>query len=305
MLIKLLTLFLVFLEILGEKTLAIKTESVLKNLTFFNNSSSTLIREEVNLNLKPPLEKKYKENPPSLTADSILVLDASTSQVLFEKDSTKKLPIASLTKIMTAVVVLENYNLDEVLSVPKEAVGLLPGSVIYLKEGERVTVENLLYGLLLYSGNDCAYTLASKIEKLQFVSKMNEKAKQLGLKDTYFEEPSGLSSKNVSTARDLAFLFLYALKNENFSKITRTNEILVTSVDQTITHRLKNTNRLLRDYPGTFSGKTGYTEEAGHCLIVAVNHADRKIIAVVLGADVDQFEETKKLLNWCFKTYVF
>lgn len=273
---------------------------VIKSQTFPLKSLTQIPKLEA---FAPLPVKTGKSKEPSLGASSVLALDLSTAKILYEKNADEKIPIASLTKIMTALIVLENYDQDEILTVPKEATGLLPGAVIYLREGEKMTVSNLLYGLLLYSGNDCAYTLSSKIGEKKFVRLMNEKAKALGFKNTQFVDSAGLKGENVSTARELAFLFALALRNQNFSKIVKTNEITITSVDKTISHPLKNTNKLLREYEGTYAGKTGYTEEAGHCLVTGTSRGGRKILTVVMKSPKNQFEESKKLLDWVYGNY--
>ena len=259
---------------------------------------------EIDLDKISPLPtKRPKVKEPQTIAEGVIILDIPTAKILYQKNPDRKFPIASLTKIMTALVVLENYHLSDVIVVPKEATNVLPGATIYLREGERMTVSNLLYGLLLYSGNDAAYTLSSKMGQEKFVQEMNEKARKLGLLNTRYIDSSGLSEKNISTVKELAFLTAFTLRNPTFAKIVKTNETTITSVDGQIAHPLKNTNKLLREYSGTYAGKTGYTEEAGHCLIAAVERDGHQVLSVVLNSPSDQFKESMRLLDWTFGAY--
>ena len=248
-----------------------------------------------------PLKQNKKEKP-YLNAQGGIVIDLPTSQILFAQNIEKRFPIASLTKIMTALVALENYNLKDILTVPPEAISV-SGSKINLRTGEQMTVENLLYGLLLYSGNDAAVTLSSGIGRENFVAKMNEKAKNLGLNSLFYQDEIGLDPQNTANLKDLALLSSFALKNPVFSKIVKTNETTIYSADGQIAHPLKNTNRLLRDFPGTYGVKTGFTLEAGHCLIAAVQRGETKVLSIVVGAPADQFKESEKLLDWIFSSY--
>lgn len=318
MLAKIFIILLISLELLGVSnaqskadnlSLALFKKPLKEYLVFKGNNNLSKVRQDINLKKNccaiktpPPLKISKLKDPP-ITAEGAAILDTATSKFLFEKNPQKIFPIASLTKIMTALIAIENYRLDDVIVVPKEATNVLPGALIYLQEGEKITVKGLLYGLLLYSGNDAALALSSKMGEKQFVEKMNEKAKLLGLSSAHYDDPSGLSSSNKSTTLDLAHLTNYALTNSIFAKITKTNEITITSTDGKIAHPLKNTNRLLRDYQGTYGGKTGYTEEAGHCLIVAVEQQGHKIISVVLKSGNDQFKESREILDWIFAVY--
>jgi len=309
MLTKLFLIIIIFLEMLGIPKAQEKLEKWVYSV--FKRPVVQIQKEPDvgNLNridlakVNPWLVKKRQAREPVLTAEGIVVLDLDSSEILYQKNPDQQFSIASLTKIMTAIVALENYNQTDVITTPKEATNLLPGSVIYLQEGEEMTVLNLLYGLLLYSGNDAAYTLASKIGQDKFVSLMNQKAKALGFSKTYFVEPSGLEQGNVSTPREIAFLMGYALRNPVFAKIVKTDQTEIVSTGGQIRHPLKNTNQLLREYTGTYGGKTGYTEQAGHSLVVAVERGGHEIISVVLKASQDQFKETKSLLDWVFLVY--
>ncbi|MBO5318134.1 MAG: D-alanyl-D-alanine carboxypeptidase, partial [Oscillospiraceae bacterium] len=184
-----------------------------------------------------------------------LLLDADTGRVIYEKSADQQALIASTTKIMTALVVCEQTNVLDRMRIPKEAVGI-EGSSMYLQEGEVLTVQELLYGLMLHSGNDAAVALAiycgGTVEG--FCGMMNDKARQLGLSNTHFENPNGLDSPgHYSTARDLAVLTAYALKNPVFAKTVATKTIRVGN------RSLRNHNKLLWQYPDATGVKTGYT----------------------------------------------
>lgn len=311
MLTKLLVASIVFLEILKVpnaeglvtnwslsvfKRPIIQQDKTLEDKNTFNN----IDLDKIPL---PPIRKQNATNP-YVSTYGVLLMDMDTSKILYQKNQDKKYSLASLTKIMTAIIALENYQLKDVVVVPKESTQMI-GSKINLKPDEKLTVESLLYGLLLYSGNDAAYTLASKIGIDNFVRKMNKKAKDLGLNDMHFVDPAGLQADNTTSLHDLAFLAKYALQNPKFAQIVKTESIEISSIDGAIRHPLKNTNKLLRDYPGTFGVKTGYTEEAGHCLISAVEREGHRVLAVVLHHPSDQFKESMQLFDWVFKSYVW
>jgi D-alanyl-D-alanine carboxypeptidase len=268
------------------------------------------------------LEKKIKiHNYPkkielvpavNIQAESVELIDSQTKYPLFEKNPTNSVPIASITKVMTAIIVLDNYKLDEIVQVAKEDTEV-NGSKVFLKTGERMTVENLLYSMLMPSGNDAAITLATyKQSKEKFVELMNKKAQDLGLKDTKFMDPAGLNDQGRSTARDIAILFSYALNNAEFIKIISTAEKTVSSVDGSETHDLKNSNRLTTgEIPmdGVIGGKTGFTPDAGHTLVAGAKRNNNIIVGVVLNtysnANSASAEEMRKLLSYGFDAYTF
>jgi D-alanyl-D-alanine carboxypeptidase len=307
MLAKIILLVTVLLEAMGLPVLAtplgktgyrlIRPTSSFRDYPF---SFDSLGLDFSQIPLRPQRKVIFQE--PSFAAEGIIALDLPTSTILYQKNSDKVFSLASLTKIMTAIIVLDNYKLDEEIVTPPEAV-VVSGSKINLRPGEVLKVKDLLYGLLLYSGNDAAYTLASKLGTERFVAKMNQKAQDLGLKTLYFVDPIGLDKDNRGSLKDVAFLASVALRYPLFAEIVRTNEYTIFSVDRKLQHPLKNTNRLLREYPGTFGVKTGYTEEAGHCLISAVEREHHRVLAVVLHHPNDQFAESKKLFDWIFASY--
>lgn len=243
--------------------------------------------------------------PAEITARSAVVMDVDSKVILFSKEPDLKLLPASLTKIVTALVALENYQLSDVLTVKHLYV---EGAQMGLFENEVISVENLLYGLLLPSGNDAAFTLAENFPGgfEQFITAMNKKTTQLGLKNTHFTNPTGEEDANhFSTAWDLAHLASYAMNNPVFAKIVSTPQITVSNSDQTRWHDLKNINILLKENLGVKGIKTGWTEEAGGCLIAYVERGKRKIIVVVLKSENEdtRFEDAKALIEWAFTTH--
>jgi len=267
------------------------------------------------LNLELPVPSLYPVNytgqkPPLLTARSAVVMDKNSSVVIYAKNENLWILPASTVKIMTALVALDYYQPEEVL-----VVGEVNdfGQTIELIPGERITVKNLLYGLLVSSANDAALVLAQNYPGGQkaFVTAMNRKAAALNLGNTYFANPTGLDSDeegnlltdfSYTTALDLARLTVEAFKNPLFSQIVKTEEITITDVSGKITHQLFNLNQLLGKVEGLKGGKTGWTEEAGECLVTYTEKESREIITVVLGSQ-DRFGETKKLIDWVFANY--
>lgn len=241
--------------------------------------------------------------PPNLSAISAIVLDPTTNFIFFEKYSEKRVPIASTTKIMTALVALYHYSLDDILVVQDLIVGK-NGSSMGLRLGEKITVESLLYGLLLNSGNDAAYVLAQNYPGgvKEFIGAMNQKSIDLALNNTHFDNPAGFDSPNhYSSASDLSKIAVYLQRNEVFSKIVTTRQISVTSVDGNIIHKLINLNKLLA-FPEYLGIKTGYSSVAKENLVAAVKKDDHQILTVVLGSN-DRFGETKALVDWVFENF--
>jgi D-alanyl-D-alanine carboxypeptidase (penicillin-binding protein 5/6) len=248
-----------------------------------------------------PVNKGVSE-PPSLSAHSLMALDANSMVTLYEKEANLRLLPASTTKIMTALVVLEHYPLDQVLTVKEMKVD---GNQIKLLPGERITVENLLYGTLVGSGNDAALVLAENFPggTEAFVEAMNQKAKDLGLLDTHFTNPIGLDKAgHYSTAKDLAKLTVEAIKNSVFLRIVSTSAVAISDVTGEINHFLKNTNELIGKLEGVRGVKTGWTQNAGECLITLTERNGEKVVTVVLGSQ-DRFGETQKLIEWIFTNF--
>ena len=233
-----------------------------------------------------------------VSAKSAFLLDVESNTVLFEKSADVKLPMASLTKIMTSVVVLETMNLGSIITVKKEDI-LVEGSSMYLTESEQISVGDLLTGLLLTSGNDAANVLASAYPggSDAFIDKMNAKAFELGLTSTCFANPSGLTADNhYSTARELAILTAYALSNEVFSDTVALKSAKVGS------RTLVNHNKMLSYYDGAIGVKTGYTKLAGRCLVSAAKVGDALLVCVTLNAP-DDWNDHIKLFNFGFNSF--
>ncbi len=234
----------------------------------------------------------------ALSAQKAYVLDAVSGRVLFEKNPDRQSLIASTTKIMTALVVCEQCNVLDRMRIPKEAVGI-EGSSMYLQEGEVLTIQELLYGLMLRSGNDAAVALAiycgGTVEG--FAELMNDKARVLGLRNTHFVNPNGLdASGHYSTARDLAVLAAYAMENPVFRQTVSTKTIKVGE------RYLTNHNKLLWRVEGADGVKTGYTKAAGRILVSSATRDDRRIIAVTID-DGDDWNDHTRLLNEGFSRY--
>ncbi len=234
----------------------------------------------------------------AVSAEKAILLDAISGRVLYEKNADAQSLIASTTKIMTALVVCEQCNVLDRMRIPKEAVGI-EGSSMYLKEGEVLTLQELLYGLMLSSGNDAAVALAiycgGTVEG--FAELMNDKARILGMKNTHFENPNGLDSPgHYSTARDLAVLAAYAMENPIFAKTVSTKSIRVGE------RYLTNHNKLLWRVEGADGVKTGFTKAAGRILVSSATRDDRRLIAVTLNAPGDWQDHTV-MLNDGFARY--
>ncbi len=238
---------------------------------------------------------------PILNAQSAILIEASTGRILYEKNAEEKCAMASTTKIMTALVAIENGNLQDVVTISKHAAAT-SGSTINLQIGEQITVNDLLYGLMLSSGNDAAVALAEHIAGSEeaFLAMMNQKASSLGLVNTHFATVHGLDhEQHYSTAYDMAILASVCMKNETFRTIVSTTE---THISQRSLH---NTNDLLFTYAGATGIKTGYTGNAGRCLISSAKRDGMEMIAVVLGCEskTTRFSDSRKLLDYGFKNY--
>lgn len=235
---------------------------------------------------------------PSTSAKCCIVMDADTGEVIYEHEADQKALIASTTKIMTAVVALEHLPLDQKFKIPAQACNI-EGSSMYLKVGEELTVEELLYGMMLQSGNDAAIALALACSDSvrEFVALMNLKAQELHLTQTHFENPNGLDGEtHHSSARDLAKLTQYAMKNETFSKIVSTKAISVSG------RSLTNHNRLLRQCDGCIGVKTGYTKAAGRTLVSCAERNGRRIIIVTL-CDSNDWKDHAQLYDYAFSRF--
>lgn len=240
-----------------------------------------------------------------LQSEAAILIEKESGRVLFEKNSRERRKIASLTKIMTAIVAVENCNMEEMTVIGKNP-AMLGGSVVGLKYNSKVSLENLMYGMLLKSGNDCALAIAEHVagNKEEFSKLMNEKAKDIGAKDTFFTNPHGLDTEeNYSTAYDIALITKYALNNKYITNILNTNNITLDFGG--INKNLTNTNRLLRTTDFCVGGKTGFTNGANRCLMAVGKKNNMTLIAIILGAETTdiRFNEAKKLLEYGLNNY--
>lgn len=235
-----------------------------------------------------------------ISAKSAIVYEPVTGTVLYEKNADERMLIASTTKIMTALVALENCALDESVRIKQEYTAV-EGSLMYLKAGESYTVEELLYGLMLASGNDAALAIAGHVAggPEQFAGLMNDKCAELGLENTHFENPHGLDApEHYSTARDLALMTAAAMENETFCKIFSTVSRSINGVSY------KNHNKLLTSCEGCTGGKTGYTDAAGRILVSSAKRNGMELICVTI-SDPQDWDDHRALYDECYEKYRF
>lgn len=257
-------------------------------------------------------KKEFPPNPvisqnatfPIISAQGVLAVDLESGVTLFEKDADKALLPASTTKIVTALVAMNAFDKDDVIEVGNISI---EGQKMRLIGGEKITVSDLLYGLLVFSANDAAEALTQNYPggRDGFILAMNDFAGSLHLDNTNFTNPSGLDGNGdniVSTARDLTRIATYAMKNPEFAKIVGTKEITVRSVDERFVHKLVSVNELLGEVPGVLGVKTGWTESARENLVTYIERDGHKVMLAVLGSQ-DRFGETKELITWIFANY--
>lgn len=238
----------------------------------------------------------------SLSAQSAILINASSCEVIFEYNANEKRGMASTTKIMTAIVAIENSDLDQKYTIPDDAVGV-EGSSLYLKSGETMTMRDLLTGLLLQSANDAAEAIAiivgGSVEG--FAEMMNKKAAELGLSHTHFTNPHGLSdTDHYTTAHELALITAYALKNETFKSICSLTKASLPGTDHP--RVVKNHNKLLLSYSGAYGVKTGFTKATGRCLVSAAERNGVELISVTLNAP-DDWNDHSTMLDYGFSLY--
>lgn len=235
-----------------------------------------------------------------LSANFACLISEDTGEIIYSKNEHTPHAMASTTKIMTAIIVLEKANLDDLVTVSYEA-STQEGSSIYLKSGEKISVKSLLYGMMLNSGNDAAYALAEHISQNidAFSSLMTDYAKKIGAENTNFKNPNGLDADgHISTAYDMAVITSYALKNPQFKEIVSTKNAQISTSSGTT--YLKNHNKLLWNYDGCTGVKTGYTKSTGRCLVSSAEIDGKKLIAVTLDAP-DDWNDHKKMLDFGFE----
>ena len=268
----------------------------------------------------------------AIVVNAIEPFNLDGNKILYQNNIDQILPIASLTKLMTALIVLENMQPEEIVTVSEKAIAAY-GDQGSLAVDEKITAQNLLYALLMESSNDAAMALAEHydknlrsylsttslhskdvesqdttlIDELSFVDLMNKKAEELGLNNTHFIDPSGYEMFNVSTAREIVQMVKYSFHQPLIWQILKTPTINLSSADRKINHYWVNTDELLNRLPNIIGGKTGYTEEAQGCLILVIEYPSEaeikeRLITVVLGAQ-ERFLETEKLIEWVEKAY--
>lgn len=276
------------------------TEDVLLSLQIPQNNASVAGIQKYNI---PPVSKNIP--PPQLSSRSVLIKDLGTDTILFQKDASTPLPIASTTKIMTALVASEYFKQNSSLTV-HDGAGT-EGAKVGLINGESLTFRSMLYGMLLSSGNDAAFAIAENYPGgvLGFVSSMNKKVSDLNLPNTHFDNPAGFDSpRHFSSAQDLAKITEEALKNYQLARIFATKETNIISLDKKYTHQLRNLNRLLSQVKGVLGVKTGYTQGAKENLVTLVDRDFHQILTVILGSN-DRFGETTALIEWAYENFTW
>lgn len=233
--------------------------------------------------------------PGEITAEGIYIVELETFTPLYEKNAHTQFFPASTTKIVTALVAADLYDPNQIVSVQVEP---LDGQVMGLDPGERITVENLLYGILVHSGNDAAYALANEYGFDNFIQLMNVKAKSLHMTNSHFVNPAGLDDQNQFTSPfDLALAARELIQNPALSKMVSTKEIIISDVDYKKFHTLTNVNKLLGEVQGLGGLKTGYTELAGENLVSFYRNDDHDYIIVMLKS-ADRFADTTSIVTW-------
>jgi D-alanyl-D-alanine carboxypeptidase len=273
-------------------------------------SGQVIIPDQIVTNLTKRPSKVFPPSPvlasdssfPILSAQGALAVDLDSGISLYEKNPDTKLLPASTTKIVTALVALDFYPLDQIVTVGKIKV---VGQKMGLYPGEQISVGNLLNGLLVFSANDAAEVLARAYPEgyEAFITAMNQKAKDLAMVNSYFQNPAGLDgTSQITTAKDLIRVSEVAMRNPEFAKMVGTKSVSFTDTTGKIKYNLKNINELLGVVPGVLGVKTGWTENARENLVTYIERDGHKVMIAVLGSQ-DRFGETKELINWIFANY--
>jgi len=274
------------------------------------NFSFAILEDNEQINIKEIKEEivetaKTLAEEPKLNSRVALIYDRASGRILYEKNGNKQTPMASTTKIMTAIIVIEHGNLEEIVNINAKAAGT-GGSRLGLKKNDKITVRDLLYGLMLKSGNDAAVALAIHIGGSieGFAELMNNKAQEMGLVNTHFVTPHGLDMEgHYTTAYELAKITDYALKIDKIKEIVSTKTYTVTI--NGYSKNIANTNELLGSLNGVYGVKTGFTNGAGRCLVTVCKRGDLDIITVVIGADTKKYrtQDSIKLIEYANKNY--
>ena len=259
------------------------------NRQLFNQQAQ---KTDIKINPIPYLKYSYY---PEISAEGVYVVDLPSFTPIMKRNEHEHLFPASTTKIITALVAYDVYKPDEIITVKQT---ISEGQIMGLVQNEKITVENLLYGVLVYSGNDAAYVLADNYGEQKFLDLMNKKALSLNMKDSHFTNPAGFDDNSqLSSPFDLALAARELLKNKFLSKIVSIKEITISDVDFKYFHKLSNVNQLLGEIQGIGGLKTGYTENAGENLVSFYKKNSHQFIIVILRSQ-DRFEDTKKIVKW-------
>lgn len=266
-------------------------------------AETSFLTASLNPNFRPIRNWSIEE--PEIKAKAAGIFDLDGNKFLFQKNIKEKLPIASLTKIITAIITLENLALEDIITVSKKAI-MAEGENGNLIVNEKLTVRDLLYIMLMESSNDAAVVLSSATDT-NFMDLTNQKIQELGLKNTYLVDPTGISQWNYSTIFELAQIVKYSLNQPLIWQILGVNETEISSQEQIAKHHLSNTNKLLVSIPDMIGGKTGFTEEAGGCMITLIKIPDnpgKYFITLIFGSENRELE-TKQLIEWTQKAYIW
>lgn len=278
--------------------------NLLSYITVFANTSN-VEKPIQNENISETMQTN--KNSPIVNSKNIIVIDRKTLTPIYEKNAYEKVAMASTTKILTCIIALENSSKSEIVTISKQAANV-SGSTLGLVKDMKISMNDLLYGLMLRSGNDCAVAIAEHISGSidEFSKLMNTKAFELGLCNSNFVTPHGLDNENhYTTAYDLALLTDYALKNSDFKKIVSTKKQIISF--NGYPKEISNTNELLGNFDGIYGVKTGFTFEAGRCLVSACSRNNFDIISVVLGADTKSIrtKDSKNIINYVYDNYKY
>ena len=258
-----------------------------------------------------------QSNEPTISSGSAILIENSTSKVLYQKNSDLRIEPASITKIMTAILTIENGNLNDIVTVPADAISSIPAgySIADLKANEQLTVDQLLQLLMVHSANDSANVLAFYIDGSieAFANRMNQKLNELGLQNSHFVNPSGMHDENhYSNAHDIAFLMQYCLKNSTFKRYSGLKSCKIPATNLSGERFFNNTNSMLSNnspdyYPYITCTKTGFTSQAKYCVVSSASKNNMDCICVILFADTSsaRFEDSKTLFEYGFSNFAF
>lgn len=291
------------MPIIKKVILSLASTFLIISFTLFSDASG-LPSYDYKDTYKELLESTVYAQAPDISAKGAVLIESSSGKIICAKNENARMPMASTTKIMTAIVALENSELDRIVSVSPLAVGT-EGSSIYLYKNEEISMESLIYALMLESANDAAAAIAYEISNSieGFAELMNKKAQELGLTDTHFDNPHGLDSDtHYTTAKELGIIASYAMKNPTFREIVSTYKKTISLNSTEGVRLLINHNRLLKYYEGTIGIKTGYTKKSGRCLVSAAQRDGVELLCVTLNAPND-WEDHTKMLDYGFSIF--